>query len=380
MALGVKDVIGLIITYIGTKALGAIPLKPTIGVNIQGTPAMAVDLFAVIGGMFPNLSAAIKFSLTSAFDGLAVSLGLDPQNLFMSSPLGTLAKDISSSFTQLSISFNLNLAEQAAYLGAWETSAAALTSAMDQTLGLPSTAWTDYATNLVKFGDPLAVDLISPGAQVLNPGALASNIEGTIANSVEIESCLKPATSTVLLEAAQADFKLLQERFVNAVDATAKDLIKKEFVTKIQDYTKQMDNQLETFNAQAAEIGKKLNASANMSAQVVPPTVNVKTAELLTSKATEMANSAAGAIAGAAAGAAISPAQLAAITSIAQRIDSVVLPVFKEQVLPVIDKQLAMEANTSITATDRLAASSTDIKYSNGYPVGVNLRYDDPIA
>jgi hypothetical protein len=363
MALGVKDVIGLIITYIGTKALGAIPLKPTIGVNIQGTPAMAVDLFAVIGGMFPNLSAAIKFSLTSAFDGLAVSLGLDPQNLFMSSPLGTLAKDISSSFTQLSISFNLTIAEQAAYLGAWETSAAALTAATDQALGLPSTAWSDYATNLVKFGDPLAVNLVSPGAQILNPGALVSNIDGAIANSVEIESCLKPATSTVLLEAAQADFKLLKEKIVNAVDATAKDLVKKEFVSKIQDYTKQMDAQLETFNSQAAEIGKKLNASANMSAQIVPPSINLKGGAAIMAELEKLKAN-------------YTPEQLNAAAAIVARWDAAVTPVFKEQVLPVVDEALAMEANTSITATDRLAAASADITYNDGYPNGVNLRYD----
>jgi hypothetical protein len=363
MALGVKDVIGLIITYIGTKVVGAVPLKPTIGVNIQGTPAMAVDLFAVLGGLFPNLSAAIQSTLSAQFGGLALNLGLDPQNLFMSSPLGTLAKDIGASFTQLSIDFNLAVAEQAAYLGAWETSAAALTSAVDQTLGLPSTAWSDYATNLVTFGDPLAVNLVSPGAQILNPGALVSNIEGTIANSVEIESCLKPATSTLLLEAAQADFKLLQERIVNAVDATAKDLIKKEFVAKIQDYTKQMDAQLETFNSQAAEIGKKLNASANMSVQVVPPTINIKGGEAVLAELEKLK-------------AQYTPEQLNAAEAMVARWDAAVNPIFKTDVLPVIDEALAMEANTSKTATDRLAAASTDIEYNNGYPNGVNVRYD----
>ena len=58
------------------------------------------------------------------------------------------------------------------------------------------------------------------------------------------------------------------------------------------------------------------------------------------------------------------------------RWDAAVLPVFKEQVLPAVDEALAMEANTSVTATDRLAAASTNITYNDGYPDGVNLRYD----
>jgi hypothetical protein len=363
MGLGVKDVIGIVVTYIGTKALGAVPLKPAIGVNIQGTPAMSVDLFAVLGGIFPNLSAAIQSTLSATFGGLALKLGLDPQNLFMSSPLGTLAKDISAGFDQLALDFKLTLAEQAASFGAWETSAAALQSATDQVMGLPSTAWSDYATNLVKFGDPLAVNLVSPGAQILNPSALVSNIDGTIANSVAIDSVIKPATSTLLLEAAQADFKLLQQRVVNAVDDTARELVKKEFIASMQDYTKQMDAQLETFNSQAAEIGKKLNASANMSAQIVPPSINIKGGEAIMAELEKLKAN-------------YTPEQLTAAAAIVARWDAAVTPVFKEQVLPVVDEALAMEAGTSKTATDRLAAASTNITYNDGYPNGVNVRYD----
>ena len=352
MALGVKDVIGIIITYLGTKKLGSLPTKPTIGVNIGGTPAMSVDLFAVLGGIFPNLSAAISGALSSTFSSLALNLGLDPANLFMSSPLGTLTNSITAGFDQLVLDFNLTVAEQAASLGAWETSAAALQSATDQVMGLPSTAWSDLASNQ-----------FNSAAQFLSPASLTSNIEGTIANSVAIDSCLKPATSTLLLEAAQADFKLLQERVVNAVDATAKDLVKKEFMTKMQDYSKKMDTQLETFNAEAAEIGKKLNAVADMSAQIVPPSINIK-GGLAVMTELEKAK------------AQYTPEQLNAAAAIVARWDAAVLPVFKEQVLPTIDEALAMEAGTSKTATDRLAAASTNITYNDGYPDGVNLRYD----
>jgi hypothetical protein len=167
----------------------------------------------------------------------------------------------------------------------------------------------------------------------------------------------------LLLEAAQADFKLLQQRVVSAVDDTARDLVKKEFMTTMQDYAKQLDAQLETFNSQAAEIGKKMNAVSDMSAQIVPPSINIKGGAAIM---TELGNTKAQ----------YTPEQLSAAAAIVARWDAAVLPVFKEQVLPTVDEALAMEANTSVTATDRLAAASTGITYNNGYPDGVNLRYD----
>jgi hypothetical protein len=376
MALKVKDVIGLIITYIGTKALGAIPLKPTIGVNIQGTPAMAVDLFAVLGGMFPNLSAAISSTLTNAFNGLALSLGLDPKNLFMSSPLGPIAKDISNTVnsfvSDLKLSANIGMD---AVTSEFNTAVGALKSTVDQVMGLPSTAWGSLDAGP-------GADLISSGAQILSPGALASNLTGTIANSVAIDQAIQQGTSSILLDAAKADITAISSRLTGALDQTARDLLGQELKTKLQSYTGQINAQVAGFETKAAEIGKSLNPVQEMAAQVVPPSINVKAAEALTSKATELAKSAAGggavgALAGAAAGSpAISSAQLVAVNNIAQRMNSVVLPVFKEQVLPVIDTQLALEANTSITATTQLAAASTNIVYNqDGNPDGVNLRY-----
>ena len=58
------------------------------------------------------------------------------------------------------------------------------------------------------------------------------------------------------------------------------------------------------------------------------------------------------------------------------RWDAAVNPVFKTDVLPAVDEALVMVAGTSITATDRLASASADITYNNGYPNGVNVRYD----
>ena len=368
MGIGIKDVIGIVVTYIGTKALGAVPLKPTIGVNIQGTPAMAVDLFAVLGGMFPNLSAVAGEFLTGTFNNLALDLGLDPKNLFMSSPLGDIAKDIGSGFDQLALDLKFSAAEKLATMGAWEASAAALTSATDQILGLPSTAWSDYASSV-----------LSEGAQILSPASLASNIEGTIANSVAIDQCVQQATSTIFLDAAKADIDLITSKLANAANDTVKGLLKTELTTKLTNYTNQMNNQVAAFEAQAAEIGKKLNPVQEMAVQVVPASINVKTAEALVSKAESLASAAAGSVSGAAiASAGISPEQLAAVKNIAQRMDSAVTDVFKTEVLPKIDTQLALEANTSITATTQLAATSTNIVYNNntGYPEGVNLRYD----
>jgi hypothetical protein len=375
MALKVKDVIGLIIAYIGTKKLGALPLKPTIGVNIGGTPAMSVDLFAVLGGMFPNLSAAISSNLTKAFDGLALSLGLDPKNLFMSSPLGPLAKDlgntVNSFVSDLRLSANIGMD---AVTSEFNTAVGALKSTVDQVMGLPSTAWGSLDAGP-------GADLISSGAQILSPGALASNLTGTIANSVAIDQAIQQGTSSVLLDAAKADIALISSRLTGALDQTARDLLGQELKTKLQSYTGQINAQVAGFETKAAEIGKSLNPVQEMATQVVPPSINVKTAEVLTSKATELAKSSAGgavgALAGAAAGSpAISSAQLVAVNNIAQRMNSVVLPVFKEQVLPVIDTQLALEANTSITATTQLAAASTNIVYNqDGNPDGVNLRY-----
>jgi len=352
MALKVKDVIALIITYIGTKKLGSLPTKPTIGVNIGGTPAMSVDLFAALGGIFPNLSAAISNTLTSAFNGLALNLGLDPNNLFMSSPLGGIVKDISAGFDQFALDFKLTVAEQAASLGAWETSAAALQSATDQVMGLPSTAWSDLASNQ-----------FNSAAQFLSPASLTSNIEGTIANSVAIDSCLKPATSTLLLEAAQADLSLIASKIPTALTQTAKDLLGQEFKTTLQSYTGQFNAQVSTFESAAADINKNMNSVAEMSAQIVPPSINIKggaaiMAELEKAKAN------------------YTPEQLNSAAAIVARWDAAVLPVFKEQVLPTIDEALAMESGTSVTATDRLAAASTGITYNDGYPDGVNVRYD----
>lgn len=357
MALKIKDVIGLIITYVGTKTLGAVPLKPAIGVNIQGTPAMSVDLFAVLGGMFPNLSAAISSTLTKAFDGLALSLGLDPKNLFMSSPLGPIAKDIGNSVKslvsdiKLSADIGLDLATSE-----FNTAVGALKTTVDQIVGLPSTAW-----GSLDFGP--GADLISPGAQILNPAVLTSNLTGTLANSVAIESCLKPATSTLLLEAAQADLSLIASKIPTALTQTAKDLLGQEFKTTLQSYTGQFNAQVSSFESAAADINKSMNSVAEMSAQIVPPSINIKGGAAIMAEMEKMKAN-------------YTPEQLNAAAAIVARWDAAVLPVFKEQVLPTIDEALAMESGTSVTATDRLAAASTDITYNNGYPDGVNVRYD----
>jgi hypothetical protein len=357
MALKIKDVIGLIITYVGTKSLGAVPLKPAIGVNIQGTPAMSVDLFAVLGGMFPNLSAAISSTLTKAFDGLALSLGLDPKNLFMSSPLGPIAKDISNTVnsfvSDLKLSANIGMD---AVTSEFNTAVGALKSTADQVLGLPSTAW-----GSLDFGP--GADLISSGAQILNPAALTSNLTGTIANSVAIDQAIQKGTTTILLDAAKADISLISSRLTGALDQTARDLLGQELKTTLQSYTGQFNAQVSAFETAAADINKSMNSVSEMSAQIVPPSINIKGGEAIMA---EMEKSKA----------LYTPEQLNSAAAIVARWDAAVLPVFKEQVLPTIDEALAMESNTSITATDRLAAASTGITYNNGYPDGVNLRYD----
>jgi hypothetical protein len=372
MALGVKDVIGLIIKYIGTATLGAMPLKPTIGVNIQGTPAMAVDLFAVLGGLFPNLSAVASEFLTGAFNGLALDLGLDPNNLFMSSPLGPIAKDlgdtVKSTVADLQLSANIGID---AVTREFNTAVGSLTSTIDQVVGLPSTGWGALDPgNLV----------ISPGAQILNPGALASNLTGTITNAVAIDQCIAQGTSSIVLDAAKADIKSIFDRIPQAITQTAKDLLGQELKTTMQSYTSQLNAQVAGFESAAANINKSLNPTLAMSAQVVPPSINVKAAQALTSKATELAkstvNSAAGAAIGKVAGSIPSPEQLFAVNNIAQRMTNAVIPAFKETVLPAIDKQLALEANTSITATNKLDAAATNIVFDNkGLPEGVNIHY-----
>jgi hypothetical protein len=350
MALGVKDVIGLIIKYIGTAKLGAIPLKPTIGVNIQGTPAMAVDLFAVLGGLFPNLSAVASEFLTGTFNNLALDLGLDPNNLFMSSPLGPIAKEIGdtakAAVADLRLSVDIGLDSVTSEFNA---AVGSLKSTMDQVLGLPTTAWGTLDAG--------------PGAQILNPGTLAGNITGTITNAVAIDQCVAQGTSTIILDAAKADLKLIAERIPQAITQTAKDLLGQELKTTMQSYTGQLKNQLSGFESAAADISKKINAVADMSAQIVPPSINIKGGAALMAELEKLKAN-------------YTPEQLNAAAAIVARWDAAVLPVFKEQVLPTIDEALAMEANTNITATDRLAAASTDITYNNGYPDGVNLRYD----
>jgi hypothetical protein len=352
MALGVKDVIGLIITYIGTKAVGAVPLKPTIGVNIQGTPAMAVDLFAVIGGMFPNLSAVAGEFLSGTFNNLALDLGLDPKNLFMSSPLGTLTTDIGNSLNNLVLDAKIGTGEVLNSLGAFDAAQASFRSAVDQMAGLPSTAWSDFATTQ-----------FNSAAQFLSPGSLVSNIPGTIANSVAIESCVQQGTSTIFLEAAKADFNLLVSKASSALTDTAKDLVAKELKTTLDDYTGKLNGQMAAFESAAADISKKMNAVADMSAQIVPPSINIKGGEAIMAELEQLK-------------AQYTPEQINAAAAMVARWDAAVLPVFKEQVLPTVDEALAMEANTNITATDRLAAASEDITYNDGYPNGVNVRYD----
>jgi hypothetical protein len=352
MALGVKDVIGLIITYIGTKTLGAVPLKPTIGVNIQGTPAMAVDLFAVLGGLFPNLSAVVGEFLSGTFNNLALDLGLDPKNLFMTSPLGTLTTDIGNSLNGLISDAKIATGDVLNSLGAFDAAQASFRSAVDQMAGLPSTAWSDYAKTQ-----------FNAAAQFLSPSSLVSNIPGTIANSVAIESCVQQATSTIFLEAAKADLVLLQSRVASAVTDTAKDLLAKELKTTLDDYTGKLNGQMAAFETAAADISKKMNAVADMSIQIVPPSINIKGGAAIMAELEKLQ-------------AQYTPEQLNAAAAMVARWDAAVNPIFKTDVLPVIDEALAMEANTSKTATDRLAAASTDIEYNNGYPNGVNVRYD----
>jgi hypothetical protein len=356
MALGVKDVIGLIITYIGTKTLGAVPLKPTIGVNIQGTPAMAVDLFAVLGGLFPNLSLVVGEFLSSTFNELAVNLGLDPKNLFMSSPLGTLTTDIGNALDNFVVDLKLGAGQLANELSssieATNFAMASYKSAVDQLAGLPSTAWSEFATT--EF---------SLAAQSLSPASLVSNIPGTLANSVAIDSAISGFSSNIFVQAAQADISILRSRISTAVTDTAKDLLAKELKTTLNDLTGQLNGKMSAFAAQAAEIGKNLNPMENMSIQIVPPSINIKGGAAIMAELEKLK-------------AQYTPEQLNAAAAMVARWDSAVNPIFKTNVLPTVDEALAMEANTSITATDRLAAASTDIEYNNGYPNGVNVRYD----
>jgi hypothetical protein len=343
------------ITKIGTPPIGGMPTKPNIGVNIGGSPAMSADFLGMLGAMFPGLSAAAGEFLSGTFKNLALDLGLDPKNLFMSSPLGPITKElgdtVKSAVSDLQLSANIGLN---AATSEFNAAVAAVKSTADQVLGVPVTMITDIAPeNLI----------ISPGAQILNPASLASNIPGTLANSIAIDQCIQQSTSSILLDAAKSDITNIVGKIQDAATQTAKDLLGNQLKTTMQDYTGKLNEQVAGFENAAADINKSLNPVAYMSTQVLPPSINVKTAALIS----ESANTAN-----------LSPDALVAANNIAGRMSNTVLPVFKEEVLPTIDKQLAMEANTSITATTQLAAASTNIVYNNktGYPDGVNLRYD----
>jgi hypothetical protein len=167
----------------------------------------------------------------------------------------------------------------------------------------------------------------------------------------------------LLLEAAQADLSLIASKIPTALTQTAKDLLGQEFKTTLQSYTGQFNAQVSSFESAAADINKSMNSVAEMSAQIVPPSINIKGGAAIMAEMEKMKDK-------------YTPEQLNSAAAIVARWDAAVLPVFKEQVLPTIDEALAMESGTSVTATDRLAAASTDITYNNGYPDGVNVRYD----
>ena len=356
MALGVKDVIGLIITYIGTNKMGAVPLKPTIGVNIQGTPAMAVDLFAVLGGIFPNLSAAIQGALTSTFNGLITSLGLDPVSPFMSSPLGTAYKELTgianSTIADLKLSANIGIdsvsREFDAAVSGWK-------SWVDTAVGIPPTMITGIAPeNLV----------VSSAAQAMSPGVLLSNMDVALTHAVAIEQgIIQPAFSTVLFDAAKADINLITSRIAEATTQTAKDLLGQELKKTLAQYTDSFNAQRAAAEATATEISNSINAPAIMAGQLAPAIANTKLGDAARAS-TEFKNAL--------------PGARAALDSYVTQTQSVVWRKFREEILAPVEAAAKKEANTNITATSRLdEANAANVVLDNtGNPIGVNMRYD----
>ena len=358
MALKIKDVIGLIITYIGTSKVGALPLKPTIGVNIGGTPAMSVDLFATLGGIFPNLSAAIQGALTSTFNGLITSLGLDPVSPFMSSPLGTAYKELTgianSTIADLQLSANIGIdsvsREFDAAVSGWK-------SWVDTAVGIPPSMITGIAPeNLV----------VSSAAQAMSPSALLGNMDVALTHAVAIEQgIIQPAFSTVLFDAAKADIALITSRIADATTQTARDLLGQELKNTLTQYTDSFNTQRIAAEATATEISNSINAPAIMAEKVAPPTTNMKLGNA--ARASQEFKNAL-------------PSARAALDNYIVQTQGIVLPVFKEKVLPAIEEAASMEANTSITATTLLEkANAANVVLDNtGNPVGVNVRYDSP--
>jgi hypothetical protein len=354
-SIGIKELLAVVTNYVGTKEAGALPLTPAVGIKIQGSPPLTVNLFPAVGGIFPKLSESAGEFLTSSFNKLATESKLNPNNLFMSSPLGSLVKNLSNlvdfAISNLTLSADIGLNASRSQFNAV---AGALQSTTDQLMGMPTSSWTSL--------DPANIT-ISPGAQILNPSSLVSNVKGTLINSVAIEECTKQVTSTVFLDAAKAELTDIVNKIPQAATQAAKDLLGNQLKTTLTTYTGRLTDQLASFEKTADEIGKNLNSVAVMAAQVVPPSINVKGSEVLVSAVKDTSK--------------YTPDQIVATTSIAARMNAAVLPIFKTDVLPVIDNTLALEANTSKTSTDRLATATADIKYDRtGYPEGVNVRYD----
>lgn len=364
MALGVKDVIGLIITYIGTKPLGAVPLKPAIGVNIAGTPAMSVDLFAALGGIFPNLSAAIQGALTSTFNGLITSLGLDPASPFMSSPLGPIVKDLNSTINsavadlQLSANIGIDAAtrEFDTAVGAWK-------SLTDTVVGIPPTMITGIAPENIA---------ISSAAQAISPGVLLNNMDVALTHAVAIEQgVLQPALSTVLFDAAKADITFITSRIADATTQTARDLLGQELKNTLNQYTSAINDQLSQVNAAATEISKSINANAEMAAKIAPAATN------LGASANAQAAVAAAKAKALATNTVVDTANITALNNIAQVYTNAVHPAYIKVVAVKIEEQAALVANTTITATNKLDEATANVAFDDtGYPVGVNVRND----
>jgi len=354
MALNIKDVVKLIIYYVGTSKLGALPLKPTIGVNIGGTPAMSVDLFATLGGIFPNLSAAIQGALTSTFKGLITSLGLDPASPFMSSPIGTAYKEldgvVKSTIADLQLSANIGIDAATKEL---DTAVSAWKSWVDTAVGIPPTMITGISPeNLV----------ISEAAQAVAPNALLSNLDLAVTHAIAIEQgVIQPAFSTVLFDAAKADINLIASNIASATTQTARDLLGNELKNTLVRYTSDFNAQTASVTAAVNDITKTANANAAMAAAIAPASANLFATQTLAEKAKQLTNA--------------SPATLAALTKIGQAYTNVVDPVFIKEVVPAIQAQATRVSNTTVTAVNRLAEATANVAVDEtGYPIGVNLH------
>jgi hypothetical protein len=215
--------------------------------------------------------------------------------------------------------------------------------------------------------------VISNAAQAISPGVLLNNMDVALTHAVAIEQgVLQPALSTVLFDAAKADIAFITSRIADATTQTAKDLLGRELKNTLIQYTDSFNAQRAAVEATATEISNSINAPAVMAAKIAPAATN-----LGASVKAQAAAAAAKATGFATNGVAVNSADIAALNNIAQVYTNAVHPVYIKVVAVKIEEQAALVANTTITATTRLAEATANVAVDEtGYPIGVNMRND----